>query len=185
MTVDWWWGLSCGSDMGCHIDGFIAVAAHTHVLQEGPVTGRAADVIAAANTAAEVALRLVRPGKKVIVLANTIWTFSNCRTWSRSCMLIFLWFLMIFCHFLSIIFVFYYQHYSISLTTKAAIHCMAFRLCGLIVCNRNHRLILVMLLHNVHLSPSAPKWWTFVLSYGYAPCEAFVIVTLIGNIIST
>ncbi|KAG6487766.1 hypothetical protein ZIOFF_056368 [Zingiber officinale] len=32
---------------------------------EGPVTGRAADVIAAANTAAEVALRLVRPGKKV------------------------------------------------------------------------------------------------------------------------
>lgn len=52
--------------MGCHIDGFIAVAAHTHVIQEGPVTGKAADVIAAANTAAEVALRLVRPGKKVI-----------------------------------------------------------------------------------------------------------------------
>ncbi|KAL4557903.1 hypothetical protein LXL04_036097 [Taraxacum kok-saghyz] len=51
-------------DMGCHIDGFIAVVAHTHVLQQGPVTGRAADVIAAANTAAEVALRLVRPGKK-------------------------------------------------------------------------------------------------------------------------
>lgn len=51
-------------DLGCHIDGFIAVVAHTHVLQEGPVTGKAADVIAAANTAAEVALRLVRPGKK-------------------------------------------------------------------------------------------------------------------------
>ncbi|KAF5750806.1 proliferation-associated protein 2G4 [Tripterygium wilfordii] len=51
-------------DMGCHIDGFIAVVAHTHVLQGGPVTGKAADVIAAANTAAEVALRLVRPGKK-------------------------------------------------------------------------------------------------------------------------
>lgn len=51
-------------DMGCHIDGFIAVVAHTHVLQNGPVTGRAADVIAAANTAAEVALRLVRPGRK-------------------------------------------------------------------------------------------------------------------------
>lgn len=59
--------LSClhCSDMGCHIDGFIALVAHTHVLQEGPVTGRKADVIAAANTAAEVALRLVRPGKKV------------------------------------------------------------------------------------------------------------------------
>lgn len=54
--------------MGCHIDGFIAVVAHTHVLHEGPVTGRAADVIAAANTAAEVALRLVRPGKKVYLL---------------------------------------------------------------------------------------------------------------------
>lgn len=51
-------------DMGCHIDGFIAVVGHTHVLQQGPVTGRAADVIAAANTAAEVALRLVKPGKK-------------------------------------------------------------------------------------------------------------------------
>lgn len=54
------------SDMGCHIDGFIAILAHTHVLQEGPVTGKAADVIAAANTAAEVALRLVRPGRKVV-----------------------------------------------------------------------------------------------------------------------
>ncbi|KAK3003812.1 hypothetical protein RJ639_018956 [Escallonia herrerae] len=51
-------------DMGCHIDGFIAVVAHTHMLQTGPVTGRAADVLAAANTAAEVALRLVRPGRK-------------------------------------------------------------------------------------------------------------------------
>nr|AEY75257.1 putative DNA binding protein [Atriplex canescens] len=51
-------------DMGCHIDGFIAVVAHTHVIQEGPVTGRKADVLAATNTAAEVALRLVRPGKK-------------------------------------------------------------------------------------------------------------------------
>ncbi|WVY93984.1 hypothetical protein V8G54_033072 [Vigna mungo] len=51
-------------DMACHIDGFIAAVAHTHVLQDGPVSGRAANVIAAANTAAEVALRLVRPGKK-------------------------------------------------------------------------------------------------------------------------
>ncbi|KAL8208785.1 hypothetical protein R6Q57_008197 [Mikania cordata] len=52
-------------DMGCHIDGFIAVVGHTHVLKQGPVTGRAADAIAAANAAAEVALRLVKPGKKV------------------------------------------------------------------------------------------------------------------------
>ena len=53
------------SDLGCHIDGFIAVVAHTHVVQQGPVTGRAADVLAAVNTAGEVALRLVRPGRNV------------------------------------------------------------------------------------------------------------------------
>lgn len=58
--------------MGCHIDGFIAVVGHTHVLHEGPVTGRPADVIAAANTAAEVALRLVRPGKKVMVIGASM-----------------------------------------------------------------------------------------------------------------
>lgn len=51
-------------EMASHIDGFIAAVAHTHIIQEGPVTGRKADVIAAANSAAEVALRLVRPGKK-------------------------------------------------------------------------------------------------------------------------
>ncbi|KAL7207879.1 hypothetical protein ACSBR1_029766 [Camellia fascicularis] len=51
-------------DMGCHIDGFIVVVAHTHVLQEGPMTGSQVDVIAAANTAAKVALRLLRPGRK-------------------------------------------------------------------------------------------------------------------------
>ncbi|MCO5601017.1 hypothetical protein L7F22_055133 [Adiantum nelumboides] len=51
-------------DLGCHIDGFIAVVAHTHVVHEGPVSGRAADVLAAVNTAAEVALRLIRPGRK-------------------------------------------------------------------------------------------------------------------------
>ena len=60
------------SDMGCHIDGFIAIVAHTHVLQQGPVTGKAADVIAAANTAAEVALRLVKPGRKVSYLHKYI-----------------------------------------------------------------------------------------------------------------
>ncbi|KAJ8624462.1 hypothetical protein MRB53_032992 [Persea americana] len=59
-------------DMGCHIDGFIAIVAHTHVLREGPVTGRAADVIAAANTAAEVALRLVKPGRKNKEVAEAV-----------------------------------------------------------------------------------------------------------------
>lgn len=71
------------SDMGCHIDGFIAVVAHTHVIQEGPITGRQADVIAAANTAAEVALRLVRPGKNVsfflICLSVCVFQFVKCK----------------------------------------------------------------------------------------------------------
>ena len=62
--------------MGCHIDGFIAIVAHTRVVQDGLVTGRQADVVAAANTAAEVALRLVRPGKKVIVLYINAVTFN-------------------------------------------------------------------------------------------------------------
>ncbi|CAD7695631.1 unnamed protein product [Ostreobium quekettii] len=55
-------------DLGCHIDGFIAVQAHTIVVQPDPkvpITGRAADVIAAAQTCFEAALRLVRPGKSV------------------------------------------------------------------------------------------------------------------------
>ncbi|KAI3695135.1 hypothetical protein L1987_78123 [Smallanthus sonchifolius] len=42
----------------CH--RFIDVAGHTHVIQQGPVNGIVADAIAAA----EVALRLVKPGKK-------------------------------------------------------------------------------------------------------------------------
>jgi len=53
-------------DVGCHIDGWVSVAAHTVVAQEDktkPVTGRAADVIAAARDAFQVALRTIRPGK--------------------------------------------------------------------------------------------------------------------------
>ena len=63
------------SDLGVHIDGFIATAAHTlHVpesaaddaqQQSATITGKAADVVAAANTALEAALRLVRPGKHI------------------------------------------------------------------------------------------------------------------------
>lgn len=66
--------------LGCHVDGFVAVVAHTHVLCEGPITGRAADVLAAAHTAAEVALRLVRPGKKV----STCVYFSGLQYLERS-----------------------------------------------------------------------------------------------------
>jgi curved DNA binding protein len=54
-------------DIGAHIDGFIAVVAHTVVVSEtkSKITGRKADVMVAAHLAAEAALRLVRPGNEV------------------------------------------------------------------------------------------------------------------------
>lgn len=53
-------------DLGAHIDGFIAVTAYTLVVGASPekkVTGRKADVILAAYTAAQATLRLVKNGK--------------------------------------------------------------------------------------------------------------------------
>ncbi|CAF0895854.1 unnamed protein product [Rotaria sordida] len=53
-------------DLGCHIDGYIAVVAHTIVVgatREKKVTGRRADCILAAYYAAEAALRLIKPGE--------------------------------------------------------------------------------------------------------------------------
>lgn len=53
-------------DVGCHIDGWASVAAHSIVAQEDrskPVTGRAADVIAAARDVFQLALRTIRPPK--------------------------------------------------------------------------------------------------------------------------
>ena len=56
------------SDLGCHIDGFIATQATTiQVSAAGlttPITGRAADVVKAARAAFDVAIRLIRPGRK-------------------------------------------------------------------------------------------------------------------------
>jgi curved DNA binding protein len=49
-------------DMACHIDGFIAAAAHTVVIGGEKVEDRRADVIMAAWNAAEAALRLVQVG---------------------------------------------------------------------------------------------------------------------------
>lgn len=51
-------------DLGAHIDGFIAVAAHTVVIGASagnPVTGRKADVILAAYYASQAALRRLKP----------------------------------------------------------------------------------------------------------------------------
>lgn len=55
-------------DLGAHIDGFIAVAAHTVVAKsdaEAKVKGRAADVILATYWASQAALRLLKPGTGV------------------------------------------------------------------------------------------------------------------------
>jgi curved DNA binding protein len=49
-------------DMACHIDGFIAAAAHTVVVGDDKVEDKRADTMMAAWTAAEAALRLVQVG---------------------------------------------------------------------------------------------------------------------------
>merc|ERR1712137_1069449 len=49
-------------DLACHIDGFIAAAAHTVVVGEDKVEDKRADCIMAAWNAAEAALRLVQVG---------------------------------------------------------------------------------------------------------------------------
>jgi curved DNA binding protein len=50
-------------DVGVHIDGYIAVAAHTVVLTNEVLAGKVADALAAAYTAVEVASRLIKPGR--------------------------------------------------------------------------------------------------------------------------
>lgn len=58
-----------------HIDGFIATEATTVVVQsdaDAAVTGRAADVVQAAATALEAALRLMRPGRKISEVAEPL-----------------------------------------------------------------------------------------------------------------
>lgn len=62
-------------DLGCHIDGFCAVAATTLIVgatKENPVKGRKADVIVAAYNAAEIALRLVKPGNENVQVTEAI-----------------------------------------------------------------------------------------------------------------
>ena len=64
-------GDSVKVDLGVHIDGYVAIAAHTHIVPSAetaagvalePITGKQADVMNAAYIAAEVAARVIRPG---------------------------------------------------------------------------------------------------------------------------
>lgn len=64
-------------DMGCHIDGYIAVAGHSIVVlneeeQLNEVTGRKADVLKASWTAAEAALRMVKVGNTNLQVTKVI-----------------------------------------------------------------------------------------------------------------
>ena len=67
-------------DMGAHIDGFIAVVAHTVVVgtsKDKKVKGRQADAIMAAHLASEAALRLVKPGNEVRTKAADVQCVGN------------------------------------------------------------------------------------------------------------
>ena len=49
-------------DLGCHIDGYITLAAHTVVVGTSTVTGKAADAMQACHAAVEGALRKIKVG---------------------------------------------------------------------------------------------------------------------------
>ena len=69
-------------DLGAHIDGWIATQATSLVVQSdpaAPVTGRAADLLAATHTAMEAALRLVRPGHRISAVPEILQKVSGPR----------------------------------------------------------------------------------------------------------
>ncbi|XP_031781899.1 proliferation-associated protein 2G4 isoform X2 [Nasonia vitripennis] len=62
-------------DLGAHIDGFIAVVAHTiivNALADTKIHGRKADVILAAHYASQAALRLLKPGIETYTITETV-----------------------------------------------------------------------------------------------------------------
>ncbi|CAB3363543.1 Hypothetical predicted protein [Cloeon dipterum] len=62
-------------DMGAHVDGFIAVVAHSLVVGaslEKKVTGRKADVMMAAHLASQAALRLLKPGNETYTITDAV-----------------------------------------------------------------------------------------------------------------
>uniref|UniRef100_A0A0A9YDD8 Proliferation-associated protein 2G4 n=1 Tax=Lygus hesperus TaxID=30085 RepID=A0A0A9YDD8_LYGHE len=62
-------------DLGAHIDGFIAVVAHTIIVGAKPddkITGRKADAMLAAHYASQVALRLLKPGNQTYAITEAV-----------------------------------------------------------------------------------------------------------------
>jgi methionine aminopeptidase len=74
-------GDSVKIDMGVHIDGYIAVGAHTVIVgqtaTEAPVTGPRANVIHASWAAAEIAASLIRAGNTNAEVSNAMKTVSG------------------------------------------------------------------------------------------------------------
>ncbi|CAD7002852.1 proliferation-associated protein 2G4 [Ceratitis capitata] len=67
-------------DLGAHIDGFIAVAAHTVVIgasNDKKVTGRQADVVLAAYWAVQAALRLLKAGNSNYTITDAVQQISE------------------------------------------------------------------------------------------------------------
>ncbi|XP_054731503.1 proliferation-associated protein 2G4 [Anastrepha obliqua] len=67
-------------DLGAHIDGFIAVAAHTIVIgasNEKKVTGRQADVVLAAYWSVQAALRLLKAGNSNYTITDAVQQISE------------------------------------------------------------------------------------------------------------
>ena len=62
------YGIALYRELGAHIDGYIATAAHTVIVNpepSQPIQGRAADVVCATHYALEAAIQMLRPGVKV------------------------------------------------------------------------------------------------------------------------
>jgi curved DNA binding protein len=60
-------------DLGCHIDGYAAVAAHTIVVaSDAAIDGPRAAVLQAAYAAAQAAVRLIRPGNTNVMVQDAL-----------------------------------------------------------------------------------------------------------------
>lgn len=69
-------------DMGAHIDGFIAVVAHTVIVGNVKVSDRRADVLLAAHYASEAALRLIKPMNETYAITDAVQKIAdsyNCK----------------------------------------------------------------------------------------------------------
>jgi methionine aminopeptidase len=55
-------GVMGSSDLGVHVDGYVALVATTVIVGGGEANSRAADAILACKTASDVIIRMLQPG---------------------------------------------------------------------------------------------------------------------------